>query len=258
MAFERDEALLLEVIDLQDSDRIVAFLSRQHGQKRGVAKGARRPHSRFAGQLQPLAKARIDWREKEGRDLVRISDVDVLRPVDLSGDLEGLLVGSYLADHLLEFVQENEPGDLWFRLLDSTVEALLDGVDRDLAARYFETWVLRLSGIFPEPRECPQCGRGLASEGVVLPPDGDSFVCRRCSDRGLRIAPEVLEFVIRSGRRALGALAKEPPSRDTLRLVEQICAQIRRQFLQRELRSYEVIQQTLGAGRAFGRFDGAR
>ena len=40
---------------------------------RGAARGAKRRYSRFAGELQPLAKVRVGWFEKEGRELVRIS-----------------------------------------------------------------------------------------------------------------------------------------------------------------------------------------
>ena len=40
---------------LHDRDRIVTFLTREYGKKRGVARGARVKHSRFGGQLQPLA-----------------------------------------------------------------------------------------------------------------------------------------------------------------------------------------------------------
>ena len=60
------EALLLDAFDLQDGDRIVTFLTRDRGKVRGVAKGAKRKYSRFAGQLQPLAKVKVTWFEKEG------------------------------------------------------------------------------------------------------------------------------------------------------------------------------------------------
>jgi hypothetical protein len=83
-----DEALLLEVSDLQEGDRIVSFLTRHHGRKRGAARGARRRYSRFAGQLQPLAKVHVSWFEKEGSDLVRVRAVEMLRPPHrLAGDL---------------------------------------------------------------------------------------------------------------------------------------------------------------------------
>src|SRR5689334_4598298 len=132
------EALILDVFDLHDRDRIVTFLTREHGKKKGVAQGARTKHSRFQGQLQPLAKVVVTWFEKEGKELGRLSSVELVRPAHkLQEDLDGILTGSYLVDHALEFAQEGETSDLLYRLLDSTVEALVAGVDRDLGARYF-------------------------------------------------------------------------------------------------------------------------
>ena len=45
------EALVLRTYKLGEADRIVVFLTRDRGKKRGVAKGARRPKSRFTGGL---------------------------------------------------------------------------------------------------------------------------------------------------------------------------------------------------------------
>jgi DNA repair protein RecO (recombination protein O) len=247
------EALLLDVRDLHDRDRIVVFLTRERGKKSGVAQGSRARHSRFAGQLQPLAKAQVTWYEKEGRELVRITAVELLRPAHrLQADLEGILLGSYLADHMLEFAQEEESSELLFRLLDSTLEALLEGADRDVAARYFECWMLRLAGIFPAPDACPQCGRALAG-GAVLPPHGETLLCASCADGGggaggrglgLAITAGTLAFLRRIGRWSLPQASQAAPAAATLREVEELCARVRRHFLQRELRSYEVIQQT--------------
>lgn len=252
MEFFTADALILDVFDLHDQDRIVTFLTRQQGKKKGVAKGAKRRFSRFAGELQPLAKVKVTWLEKEGRDLGRITQVELLRSAGkLQEDLDGLLLGSYLADHLLEFVQDNEPGDLYFRLLDSTLEALLSGprqdaIRQDLAARYFEAWVLRLAGIFPPPVECPACGEPFAGQ-ALLPPNGDALLGPECAAPGpdtLAAGPEVLGFLRVIQSRRLQDLAEHPPAAETLRVVEELCRRVRRGFLQRELRSYEVIRRT--------------
>lgn len=244
------EALILDVFDLHEKDRIVTLLTQEVGKKKGVARGARRKYSRFAGQLQPLARIQVRWFEKEGRELVRIGDVDLLRPADrLQRDLEGILLGGYLAEHLVEFVQEDEPAELPFRLLNSTVEALLAGVDRDLAARYFETWVLRLSGIFPPPRECPACERPFPARGAVLPAGDEALVCPGCAGTlgggGLVVGPEVVELLLRIGREPLVELARRPPMSGALRRTEELAREVRRRFLGRELRSYGVMQRSL-------------
>ncbi len=246
MSLITSEALILDVLDLHDRDRIVTFLTREQGKKKGVAKGARAKHSRFSGQLQPLSKVQVTWFEKEGYELGRISSVETVRPVHrLQADLEGILLGSYLADHLLEIAQENEPSDLFFRLLDSTLDALLAGVDQDLAARYFEVWILRLAGVFPSIQECPVCGRPFAG-WATLPASGETLLCLDCGggQGGLIVRPETLELLRRIGRLSLPKAAEEPATPEALRQLEQVSARVRRHFLQRELRSYEVIQKT--------------
>jgi len=247
VSYHRAPALLLDVFDLHDKDRIVAFLTAEHGKKRGVAPGARRKYSRFSGCLQPLAKVEMTWFEKEGWELVRLSEVDLVRPASgLQTTLEGILLGGYLADHMLEFAQEGEESQHFFRLLDAVLEALLAGVDGQLAARYYEVWVLRLAGIFPPPRECPLCGRAFPPErGAVLAPEGDAIVCTDCAG-GRSVAPAVLDFLRRTARQSLPRMAEDQPPPRVLVEVEDLTGRIRRSFLGRELRSYEVMQKTLG------------
>ncbi len=239
------EVLLLDVFDLQENDRIVTWLSPIHGKVRGVAKGARRKYSRFAGALQPLAKAKATWFQKEGRDLARISAVELVRPARrLQSDLEGILLGGYLAGHVLEFAQENEPSEHLFRLLDSTLVALLDGLDRHLAARYFEAWMLRLAGVFPTPLECPSCGRDLAT-GAVLAPGDEGLTCRECSPEGRSVSAGAILLLRRMRVQSVQQIASDPPDRGEIDEIETICGRIRRAFLQHELKSYRVMRETL-------------
>jgi DNA repair protein RecO (recombination protein O) len=242
-----DDAILLEVADLSDGDRLVAFFSRRHGNLRGAARGARRRYSRFAGQLQPLARVHVTWLEKEERDLVRVRGVELVRPAHrLWDDLEGTLVACYLAEHVKVFAPEREADETLFRLLDTTLEALLAGVDRQLAARYFESWVLRLAGIFPPPRECPACGRDLG-EGAALPRGGEGLLCRECAGGGaFGVPPDLVAFLRRIGRESLPQVAADPPAEDVVGRLESLTAEVRRAFLHHELKSYEVMRRTLG------------
>ena len=70
MPLHTAEALVLRTYKLGEADRIVVFLTRDRGKKRGVAKGARRQRSPFAGALEPLTEVRVAYFESERRELV--------------------------------------------------------------------------------------------------------------------------------------------------------------------------------------------
>jgi DNA repair protein RecO (recombination protein O) len=246
MSLRSSEAILLDVYDLHEYDQIVTLLTRESGKRRGVVKGSRRRFSRFSGQLRPLHKVRATWFEKEGRDLVRISSMESVRAADaLGSDLEGIFVGACLAEHMVEFAQESEENDHLYRLLDSTIAALLDGVDRSLAMRYFEAWVLRLSGVFPVPSTCPECGESLAARGAMLATEDDAILCPSCARGGTAVSPSTVQFLLRISRTSLRGLSRTPPSAATLAECEAVSGRVRRAFLQHELKSYRVMRETL-------------
>jgi hypothetical protein len=52
-------------------------------------------------------------------------------------------------------------------------------------------------------------------------------------------------FLVRSQREGLAAIAGSAPAASVLARVEQVCGEVRRGFLQHELKSYDVMQRTL-------------
>src|SRR5215471_8383161 len=107
---QSSESFILATYPLREKDRIVSFLTRDAGKKRGVARGARSPRSHFSGALEPMTEARVVFYEKEGRDLVSINEVEPIRPsFALSGDLGRALLLSALAESLEVFVSDSDP-----------------------------------------------------------------------------------------------------------------------------------------------------
>ena len=144
------EALILRTYKLGEADRIVVFLTRDRGKKRGVAKGARRPRSSFTGALEAMTEVRMAYFEKERRELVGLNYAETYRsPLTLhSPDALGYV--SYFAELLDEWAQEADADDRLYRLGASMLDALLAGVAVEPLARYFEYWLLRLQGVYPE------------------------------------------------------------------------------------------------------------
>lgn len=142
------EALILRTYPFGESDRIVVFLTRDRGKRRGVARNARQSRRRFGGALEPMTTGRISYVEREGRDLVFVNFVEPLRsPLAMAnGDALGHM--GYFAELIDEWSPEADPNEALFRLGASTVEALVAGVPVEPLARYFEYWLLRLQGVY--------------------------------------------------------------------------------------------------------------
>src|SRR6266536_1282692 len=142
------DALILRTYKLGESDRIVVFLTRDRGKKRGVAKNARQSRRRFGGALEPMTFGRVGYLERERRDLVSLHYVEPMRSPLSAVDGEALGYVGYFAELIDEWAQEADPNESLFRLGASMVEAMAAGVPIDPLARYFEYWLLRLQGVY--------------------------------------------------------------------------------------------------------------
>ena len=153
MPLHTTDALILRTYTLGESDRIVVFLTRDRGKKRGVAKNARQSRRRFGGGLEPMTCGRVAYVERERRDLVLLNYVEPTRSPLAAADGDALGYAGYFAELIDEWAQEADPNETLFRLGASMVEAMAVGVPIDPLARYFEYWLLRLQGVYqPDAR----------------------------------------------------------------------------------------------------------
>ena len=170
MPLHTTDALILRTYKLGESDRIVVFLTRDRGKKRGVAKNARQSRRRFGGALEPLTCGRVGYVERERRDLVRLDYVETLRSPLSAVDGEALGYVSYFAELIDEWAQEADPNETLFRLGVSMVDAMAEGVPIEPLARYFEFWLLRLQGVYEvDPRLSEEARAFLAAARRVTP-----------------------------------------------------------------------------------------
>jgi DNA repair protein RecO (recombination protein O) len=143
------EALVLRTYKLGEADRIVVFLTRDRGKKRGVAPNARKSRKRFGAALEPLTEVRVSYFEKERRDLVGLHYAEPVRSPLVAASPEALGYSHYFAELIDEWAPEADVDERLFRLGTSALEALVSGVPLEALARYFECWLLRLQGVYP-------------------------------------------------------------------------------------------------------------
>lgn len=245
MPLYRAQALVLRTYPLGESDRIVVFLTRDRGKKRGVAKAARRSQRRFGGALEPLTRVRVEYVEKETRELVSLHYADPMASPLAAGDPEALHYVGYFAELIDAWSPDNDANDALFRLGCATLDALAGGAPAQALARYFEYWVLRLQGVYPPIDACAACGTALAARGAVLDADDQRLRCRECGGarRGATLSPAALGFLRRAAGTAPTALAGVPFDPQAARELEAVHRRLMVAHLDREPRSARVLRE---------------
>jgi DNA repair protein RecO (recombination protein O) len=205
MALVNSDAVVLRSYNLAEADRIVLCLTRSAGLVRAVAKGARRMKSRFGAALEPFTVIKLAFHEKENRELVTISTAEILTShFDLAGQAEAAEALAYMGELVGEFAPPHEANEKLFRMVVACIDALAATPEAPrLIVRYFEIWLLRLSGLFPDVRTCGECGTTFGDTDTAYLDSEGGPRCRNCSrGAGTRLRPESRRHLTETQRMA--------------------------------------------------------
>jgi DNA repair protein RecO (recombination protein O) len=191
MPLQESEAIVLRSYPLGEADRLVSFLSRSSGRLRGVARGARRPKSRFGSSLEPLSHIRIWFYERESRELVRISQCELLESFfDAQVDYRASCALSLIAEVVEAVLPEREPSESSFRLMLHVARQIRESRETTLPIAYFAIWIVRLSGWLGDLSRCARCGASLVGSPAYGTVASSGFVCGKCRSSGMRMLSE--------------------------------------------------------------------
>jgi len=243
MALLTTEALVLRAYDLGETSKIVVLLTRARGKVRAVAKGARGARPRYRSALEPLSEVSVSLYGRQGADLLRVGDCDLLRSAFRTGErgLEAALFLSYAAELLDAFAQEGEAEERVYRLGLVTLRAVEEGGAVSSLARYLEAWLLRLNGLYPPLDHCAACSRPLPAGALRYHSASHGFVCDDCGPASGPILPE-------GARAFLGDVFRRPPAELSAPLppeavgLEPFHHDLVSRHLERPLRSQRVLK----------------
>ncbi len=196
------DAIVLHAFDYRETSRIVRLITRDLGIVSAIARGARRPRSKFGAALDLFASGEAQLTTSMGRDLHTLNAFEATKSRSaLAESLDRFAGAAALAELLLRFAPEQEdPG-----LLDTVTEAL----DALSAAPPGDAGPVTLGGAW--------C---LVAELGFAPALDECVSCHAAIDRGASVT-----FHHRAGgalcagcaRQAPGARSLPPAARDAIR-----------------------------------------
>ncbi len=189
MAIIESESLILKSYNLAEADKIVLFLTQEHGLIRGVAKGAKRLNSRFGGNLEPFSIVNLTFYQKEERELVSINYIELKKSYFVeAGRIDFLQRFAYLAELLIEFAPPNEPNERLYRMAKACLETASTKADSlECIVLYFELWILRLSGYLPNWKSCEVCKREFNASEIANLQINFQLICSNCQKSKSRV-----------------------------------------------------------------------
>ncbi len=182
MGLVETEGLILKSHSLAEADKIVVLLTKNEGLIRGVAKGAKRLKSRFGSGLEPFSIVRVNYFQKEERELVSISHIEIINSYfEKASDPIFLQKFSYLVDLLVEFAPPHDPNEKLFRMAKVCLETAAENLESlDIIVLYFELWTLKLNGYLPEWKICEKCKTEITSEQKTELQINFHLHCQQC------------------------------------------------------------------------------
>lgn len=182
MPLVETESLVIKSYNLAEADKIVVFLTRDHGVVRGVAKGAKRLKSKFGSGLEPFSVVHVEYFQKDAVELVSLQKIDLIRSnFEVAGNPDFLQKFAYLGEVLISFSPPHDPNETLYRMVKSCVEvAAANHQTLQSVGVYFELWLLRLAGYMPDWTRCDDCRRAFEETEDVSVRPNFHFACTNC------------------------------------------------------------------------------
>ena len=224
----KTQAVVLRSIRYGEADRVLHLYTAARGRIGAIAKGSRKPRTRFGGRLEPFF--RLDMVLHEGRgDLATVTGVHTVDGYpNLRSSGPALSAAARGCDAVLRLLDSSEANPAAYNLICRYL-ALLDGQEEgegisetDGAAGLATALAFRLklalsAGFAPELAACARCGEpdGL----TAFSGQAGGVVCGACERDGFEMSAEAHRFM----RDALGRpLAQAPVATSgALRMAER-------------------------------------
>ncbi len=188
------EAIVLHGFDYRETSRIVRLATREAGVVSAIARGAKRPRSKYGQGLDLFTSGVAHLLLHPGRDLHTLAAFDATRARPALGlSLERFAASAALGELCMRFASDDESGTI-HDVLEAGLDAIGRAEDADVPAHTVAAaWRLVAElGFAPALESCAACHRLLADdESVRFGHRSGGALCRTCAPfaPGARIIP---------------------------------------------------------------------
>src|SRR3954470_1199514 len=200
----KTEAVVLRSIRYGEADRVVHLYSSTRGRVGAIAKGSRRPKSRFGGRLEPFFRLNLVLYEGRG-DLLTVTGASTIEGyARLRSSGAALGAAGRACDAVLRLLDSGEPNEAAYNLLCNylwLLNADSEAASAPGAALPFGLKLALAAGFSPELASCASCGE--AEHLAAFSGAEGGVVCASCEGGGFPLSEEAHRFMVEALARPL-------------------------------------------------------
>ncbi len=186
MPLRKTEAIILRARDLGETSKLLTLFTDRFGKIAAVAKGARRPKSRFGASLDLFAHSSVVFYLKENRDLHLISESNLIDDFyGLREDAQRLGFASAAVELVDRMVMRAQKIPDLFALLLGGFQALEGGENLSTLLSAIMLKMVAILGFRPQLFTCNTCDCLVEGKLAGFSASRGGVICRDCGRRGV-------------------------------------------------------------------------
>jgi len=186
MGLRSTRAVVSKTMRMSNSSKLVSLITERYGLVKVMARGARRPQSKFGASLEPVTLIDCMYYYKDTRDIQTLSNAEIEQPWSaLKEDLRMLSVASCMVELAQTHTPEGDVSATTFGLVADSLDGLEAGREKD-AEKHLWRFMIRLlaaAGYRPALDSCVKCGTKPKGPSVFFSLADGGVLCS-CADTG--------------------------------------------------------------------------
>jgi DNA repair protein RecO (recombination protein O) len=180
---ERTDAIILKTQNWSESSRIVSAFTKHYGRMKFMAKGARKPRSKFGASFESGGISQIVFYRSRHSELHTVSEAAVIwSPQSCNTETDFMNLISVALEIGYKATGLESPNLAFYNNLSSFARALPSAIKKDGCHHLLSFYLSALSnlGYYPRLDTCAKCGRSLPNGTAVFSVSDGGFLCRHC------------------------------------------------------------------------------
>ena len=193
MGLRSTRAVVSHTIRMSNSSRIVSLVTEKYGLVKVMAKGARRPKSKFGASFETVSLIDSIYYHRDTREIQTISSAEIIESYKgLKSDIRLFSTASCMVEIAESYTAPEDPFAGIFALLVESLDGLkkCSGADAKKHLWMFLLKFLAVSGYKPSLENCMICGKRPKGKSVFLSYSDGAIICS-CTDPGERFGSQV-------------------------------------------------------------------